>query len=781
MPRHSAGLAFDSARGRLVLFGGSTGNLVSSSSFFGDTWEWDGSARTERTPGFGPTARRSMRLAFDSARNRTVLYGGYENSFVDRGDTWEWDGAAWRQVAATGPGPLSDYGMTFDSMRNRTVLYGAHSSVNTAYSETWEWDGAAWTQRVIYSPPGAGFGLDLAFDRAHARTVLFTGKTLGLSGVTWLWDGTTWTAPSSTPAARDQTAMAWDSVRRRLVLFGGHYYVPGPIVPDAFHGDTWEWDGTVWALRATTGPAARAGHAMAFDSSRNLTVMFGGARLEQPNPPISRVLGDTWEWDGTTWVQRANTGPLSRELHGLVFDSARNRTVMFGGLHYDPGVPGANLADLWEWDGSGWMQRQVLGPSARNSFGFAFDSGRGRAIMFGGTPCSNGNPCGDTWEYDGVAWYFRDNMGPPARASTALAYDAARARTVLFAGRQTSVAQADTWEWDGSAWSQIASGGSLSLFSHAMAYDGFNRRTIVFGGFTTSYLLASTFAYHTRGDACGSGAECDTASCVDGVCCEATSCGICQACDTSTAPGQCTVVTGAPDPDTCAGTQMCSADGHCGSANGQPCSPGVTDCASGYCVDGVCCGDSCSGPCHRCDFPGTTGSPDGVCRIPVGGDPDGDCGGQGPCHPLCTSSGSCGFPGREHLCATCTACDGAGSCDQLPSAADDPACMTIDCQARSTECRHYRDATAMRCIVIGTCAPPGDPSVCTQFDDLRDGSPCTGGVCRAGACEPASSGHGAGGQSGGCGCVVSARPSSWGSWVWLGLVLWAWGARKRRR
>jgi hypothetical protein len=45
--------------------------------------------------------------------------------------------------------------------------------------------------------------------------------------------------------------MAYDSRRRRTVLFGGH---DGENV----FGDTWEWDGRRWTLQAGVPPRRRA-------------------------------------------------------------------------------------------------------------------------------------------------------------------------------------------------------------------------------------------------------------------------------------------------------------------------------------------------------------------------------------------------------------------------------------------------------------------------------------------------------------------------------------------
>lgn len=87
---------------------------------------------------------------------------------------------------------------------------------------------------------------------------------------------------------------------------------------------------------------------MAFDSARAVTVLFGGHN----GPPMGPRLADTWEWDGTTWTQRTSpTSPPARLGFAMAYDSARAVTVIFGGIG-DAGP----LGDTWEWDGSAWTQ-----------------------------------------------------------------------------------------------------------------------------------------------------------------------------------------------------------------------------------------------------------------------------------------------------------------------------------------------------------------------------------------------------------------------------------------
>jgi len=94
-----------------------------------------------------------------------------------------------------------------------------------------------------------------------------------------------WVDRISPVEPRSGLAMTYDIVRGVTVLFGG--------IGGNYKGDTWEWDGTEWSLRSTTGPTRRYRHAMAYDSVRGVTVLFGGFD--------GSYKGDTWEWNGTDW------------------------------------------------------------------------------------------------------------------------------------------------------------------------------------------------------------------------------------------------------------------------------------------------------------------------------------------------------------------------------------------------------------------------------------------------------------------------------------------------
>ena len=69
-----------------------------------------------------------------------------------------------------------------------------------------------------------------------------------------------------------------------------------------------------------------------------------------PRRIAMRPLSDMWQWDGERWTEIRMTGPTPGHRYQpvMVYDRARDRTVLYGGI----GGPG----DTWEWDGQRWRQ-----------------------------------------------------------------------------------------------------------------------------------------------------------------------------------------------------------------------------------------------------------------------------------------------------------------------------------------------------------------------------------------------------------------------------------------
>ena len=69
----------------------------------------------------------------------------------------------------------------------------------------------------------------------------------------------------------------------------------------------------------------------------------GGSYISWFDAGTTSYRFDTWTWTGAAWANAGQFQPSARARHAMAYDSTRNRTVVFGGI----GSGGLN-ADTWE-------------------------------------------------------------------------------------------------------------------------------------------------------------------------------------------------------------------------------------------------------------------------------------------------------------------------------------------------------------------------------------------------------------------------------------------------
>jgi hypothetical protein len=248
----------------------------------------------------------------------------------------------------------------------------------------------------------------------------------------------------------------------------------------------------------------------------------------------------------------------------------------------------------------------------------------------------------------------------------------------------------------------------------------------------------------------------------------------------------------------------CTADADCTAGNvcqngscgpkpvGQSCQQG-SECASGNCVDGVCCESACAGACRSCALPSAmgfckplaAGMPDlrGVCvdRGASSCNTDGRCDGGGSCRryaagtvcaaehcengvatpeSLCTASGACVAPdamtcapyacngsrcfqtcSADNNCASGNVCTNT-SCGKKPpgaSCSDKSECASNVC-AQGVCCTTTCSDACKSCALAatkGTCTnvPTNMPDPSEMCAAMAASSCGTNGLCTAGACQ----------------------------------------------
>ena len=463
-----------------------------------------------------PAQRARHSTAFDAARGKLVVFGGY---FTDTGgagdDVWEWDAGGWRQISPLDP--EGDGNPPF-LLRSPAVFDPIQGGIVTYSNGLWLWTGASWKRldRLNEGPWGTSYAA-AAWDAGRNVLVLLGGTFR--SHDTWEWNGSSWRnatpiAPGDSPPDSVRHAMVYDPVRRRVVTLGGNAT-----------SDLWTWTGTRWEklVCAGTAPPPRRSHELAWDPVRGELVTHGG------------WLGDEYDWapeswDGRTFVLRTvagvptwvdatpASGPLSPSYAGSGWDPAGRRFLLvrlpfsptpgatevrvWGGSTErtwnllaiadpegdgEPAPPGVqdgavafNAArnvtvyhrgfsrETWEWNGLSWARgadaTALAMPDQRRRF--AVGSYGAGVILFGGMPGGGAGALGDTWSWNGTTWQEVIPSPDPAsdpeavRYGMALVEDPDQGRLFRFGGcgwdpALGPVCFPDLWEWTGAAWNKL--------------------------------------------------------------------------------------------------------------------------------------------------------------------------------------------------------------------------------------------------------------------------------------------------------------------------------------
>jgi hypothetical protein len=317
----------------------------------GDWQPWSGAADAAPDGPTSPSGRAYAGLAWGRVGSLPVaiLFGGGSLSAGVLGDAWRFDPSrsSW-SPSPGGPGARSGLSLYFagdmldaSAPSNGFVLFGGE---NQDYiGDTWRFSAGTWS--LVCGGPDAGACAcgpcgrahhSIAYDSRRAQAVLFGGRTdSGPLQETWLLDAgaSTWspacatsceagTACCTPPSPRSDHALAYDATRGITVLFGG------TDANDNYLGDTWEWDGQVWTeAHPAHSPPARAGHAMSAAPGTSGVVLVGGVSGSGP------VRDAPWTWDGTDWTPVTVSGatPVARAFGVMATDPVDQAALLFGG------------------------------------------------------------------------------------------------------------------------------------------------------------------------------------------------------------------------------------------------------------------------------------------------------------------------------------------------------------------------------------------------------------------------------------------------------------------
>lgn len=483
--RVDTALAYDSARGQTVLFGGAQVTTYNSTDWLlahADTWTHGATGWQQLRPAASPAPRARHAMAYDAARQRTVLFGGlaeapgtHSGAFVD--ETWEFDGTTWLLRPTAHHPPAASYPqMAYDAARARIVLYAA------APNDTWEYDGVDWLlANPSVRPPTSIYG-PVAYAAARQRVVLcgLDYQPPNTSFRTWEYDGTTWaqTVTAHTPLA---------SLAAGFSIAGD---ASGQVLMQAIDAQnqhsTWRYDGIDWQPVTTTRqPSEWFAGLLVFESSRSRHVFYNGK--------------STWEFDGTDWAPTdVRLLPEARSVPRPLADPARGRILLFGGYISGFGA----TSELLALGPQGWRPVPASNlPPPRLEPVVAFDTRRDRVVLQGGYGSTASTT--DTWEFDGTTWTRIVTTTTPWPELTAMTYDPVRSHCVAYGSLvTTSTSFSNTWFFDGVDWRAATPPHSPPpRIRPVLAYDATHDVVAMYGGgMPNSYTVRTDTWWLQDGD-----------------------------------------------------------------------------------------------------------------------------------------------------------------------------------------------------------------------------------------------------------------------------------------
>jgi hypothetical protein len=383
----------------------------------------------------GPGGRGWVDLTYDSVNRRIVLMAGSASAYMD--DVWWYDGGT-------------------DSWTSREPSFGC-SQINGFVPPTGrdeyalEYDPV---NQLYWMFGGSGFGCVGPNRTAGAgtTTTAVVDSTLTATTVNAYKD---WTVQINSAYAY---VAGYDSVSKTLTLTtpipeavpgaqyrlypqrggGTWYYSPASRTWGSLTGPPWGYTGP--------SPWNRLSPGMVFSSRDNAMVMFGG----QGN-------NDTWALDVVTkrWVQLLPGGapgspPARAQLtNSLVYDSANDVFILFGGC-LCTGNGGPSAGDTWVYrlSTNTWTNMSPpVSPPARQAHTMVYDSANQVVVLFGGWDVSSGF-FNDLWVYSYATNTWTQvfpSVSPPPRWIGAMAYDPVNRLTVLYSGATTVGTVYDNW------------------------------------------------------------------------------------------------------------------------------------------------------------------------------------------------------------------------------------------------------------------------------------------------------------------------------------------------
>lgn len=289
-------------------------------------------------------------------------------------------------VSGGTPGERTGQQMIYDPILDEIVLYGGNrgNGVRSSLDTVWKYSisDSQWREISSETTPVSRFSHHMVYLPINRSIFLFGGcKTSDYErlGDTWLYnlDNNTWeeVSPSVSPSARSDLALCYDSLKNRVLLFGGYNYDDNKL------NDLWVYypNNNSWTeLAPSSSPPSDYGHSLFYRNNGGDVYTFGRSSTQNIN--------DLWEYDtsANSWAKMTVASPIPsyRYWHNMRYSNISDVCLLFGGSSFN-----VDKDDSWifNFTTDSWTEIQSdNNPPNRVVFSMCHDSHRDQIYMYGG-------------------------------------------------------------------------------------------------------------------------------------------------------------------------------------------------------------------------------------------------------------------------------------------------------------------------------------------------------------------------------------------------------------
>ncbi len=243
---------------------------------------------------------------------------------------------------------------------------------------------------------------------------------------------------------------------------------------------------------------------MVYDSANNRVILFGGGLIGEDHYYLH--FNETWAYsiEENAWrLLEIDKAPSPRSAHVMAYDPIRQQIILYGGLTTDK----SRLSDTWVFDCTDdeWTKISPEGdPRGRSDAAMIYDAANSVFVLYGGWGATNGL-LDDTWIHNPEAELWAEvetDVTPGRMYGHDMTYDPVNARAILYGGHIGSptsrLSGNGVWIFDSSneAWIEEEVGERPpGRHYHSASYSSGAGRLVVFGGTPGGRLVNETWLF----------------------------------------------------------------------------------------------------------------------------------------------------------------------------------------------------------------------------------------------------------------------------------------------